>query len=323
MADIWVYGELDATGAPRSVVLELLTRARALGTATAVVLGAKASAAVPRLAEFGASRVFVHDDEDYQDLIARPAVATLARLIEAHHPALVLFGATYEGRDVAARLSARLDATLASNVTELTPANGSFQVASPLFGGEQVVTTVLDGPEPRLVLVRPKAFAPEASPVEPDIVRLEGPAPADGPQARVLERKQEVSAGPKLEEAAIVVSGGRGLGTPEHFKMLDELAGLLGAAVGASRAVVDAGWVPYAMQIGQTGKTVKPSVYIACGISGAMQHAVGMKGAKMIVVINKDPEAPIFKMADFGVVGDVHRVVPQLIREIKQRKGLH
>jgi electron transfer flavoprotein alpha subunit len=319
--EIWVYAELDPAGAPRPVVLELLTRARELGDVTAVALGPKAGTAVRTLGEFGARRVFIHEDPAYADLVARPAVATLARLLEEHRPALLLVGATYEGRDVAGRLSARLDVTLASNVTGIRAADGAFQVDSPIFGGERMVTTAVDGPEPRLVLVRPKAFAAQAAAAAPEVITVDGSALVDGPQARILERKQEARAGPRLEEATIVVAGGRGLGAAEHFRMLEELAGLLGAAVGASRAVVDAGWVPYSMQIGQTGKTVKPNVYIACGISGAMQHAVGMKGAKVVIAINKDAEAPIFKMADLGVVGDVHKVVPQLIHEIKQRQG--
>jgi len=320
MSGIWVYAELDPAGQLRPIALELLTRARQLGEASAVALGPGARGAVARLAEFGASRVIVHEDAAYRDLIARPAVATLARLVREHRPALILFGATYEGRDVAARLSARLDLPLVSNATGVEVAGGAVEVSSPIFGGTSMVTTVLDGPEPRLVLVRPKAFAPEPAPGAPEVVTLAEAVPVQEPQARIVERKREASAGPKLEEAAIVVSGGRGLGAPENFKMLDELADLLGAAVGASRAVVDAGWVPYAMQIGQTGKTVKPSVYIAVGISGAMQHAVGMKGARTIVAINRDPEAPIFKLADLGIVGDVHKVVPQLIEEIKRRK---
>jgi electron transfer flavoprotein alpha subunit len=173
-----------------------------------------------------------------------------------------------------------------------------------------------------LVLMRPKAVAAEpASGGQPQVERISEPIDSAKPAPRVLKREKEAAQGPRLEDAAVIVSGGRGLGAPENFKILDDLAVQLGAAVGASRAVVDAGWKPYSYQIGQTGKTVKPTVYIAAGISGAMQHTVGMKGAKTIIAINKDPDAPIFKLADLGVVGDVNKVVPQLTEEIKTRKA--
>jgi electron transfer flavoprotein alpha subunit len=229
---------------------------------------------------------------------------------------------TYEGRDVAARLSARLGAALIANVTEIDQGDGGWTVKSPVFGGTMLVTTRARGQGPPLILVRPKAFAAEPSPSPaPRVEMLRDPVTADAAAPRVLKRETEAAAGPKLEDASIIVSGGRGMGGPENFAILDDLAAALGAAVGASRAVVDAGWKPYAMQIGQTGKTVKPSVYIACGISGAMQHTVGMKGAKTIIAINKDPDAPIFKIADLGVVGDVQKIVPQLTQEIRARKA--
>jgi electron transfer flavoprotein alpha subunit len=192
-----------------------------------------------------------------------------------------------------------------------------------MFGGSLLVTTVPKTRGPALVLIRPKAVSAEAaaSAGTPQVQTLTDAVDSSKPVARVLRRETEKASGPKLEDAAIIVSGGRGLGAPENFKMLDELAAELGAAVGASRAVVDAGWKPYSFQIGQTGKTVKPTVYIALGISGAMQHTVGMKGARTIIAINKDPEAPIFKLADLGVVGDVHKIVPQLIQEVRALKG--
>jgi electron transfer flavoprotein alpha subunit len=244
-------------------------------------------------------------------------------LIQKDQPDLVIFGMTYDGRDVASRLSARLSTALIANATDVIKKDGGWAIVTPVFGGSLLVTTVPRAKAPTLVLIRPKAVAaePAASASAPQVETLTDPVDTGKPVARVLRREKEKASGPKLEDAAIIVSGGRGLGAPENFKMLDELAAELGAAVGASRAVVDAGWKPYSFQIGQTGKTVKPTVYIALGISGAMQHTVGMKGAKTIIAINKDPEAPIFKMADLGVIGDVHKIVPQLIQEVRSRKG--
>jgi electron transfer flavoprotein alpha subunit len=273
------------------------------------------------LAEHGAKKIYVHEDPAFRDVLAVPAVDLLAGLVARHQPELLLFGTTYDGRDIASRLSARLGSALIANATDLERKDGSFAVVSPVFGGSLLVTTQARAKAPTLVLVRPKAFTAEpGGGAQPDVETLSDPVETGKSAARVLRREKEQAAGPRLEDAPVIVSGGRGLGAPENFAMLDELAAELGAAVGASRAVVDAGWKPYAMQIGQTGKTVKPTVYIAVGISGAMQHTVGMKGAKTIIAINKDPEAPIFKLADLGIVGDVHKVVPQLIQEVRTRK---
>src|ERR1700737_2545903 len=317
MAGIWVFAE-TVEGTPAPVVLELLTKARSLGEVTALALGPSASKSVQTLGKYGAKKVYVHEDPAFRDILATPAVDLLARLIERDQPDLVIFGMTYDGRDAASRLSARLGTALIANATDVASKNGGWAVVSPMFGGSLLVTTVPRAKAPTLVLIRPKAVTaePATSAGEPLVETLKDPVDASKPVARVLRREVEKASGPKLEEAAVIVSGGRGLGAPENFKMLDELAAELGAAVGASRAVVDAGWKPYSFQIGQTGKTVKPKVYIAIGISGAMQHTVGMKGAKTIIAINKDPEAPIFKLADLGVVGDVHKIVPQLILEV-------
>jgi len=322
MAGVWVYAE-TVDGAPKPIALELLTKARALGEPTAISLGPGASKAAETLGRYGAKKVYVHEDPGFVEVLASPAVDLLARLIEKEPPGLVLFGMTYEGRDVAARLSARLGTALIANATDVTNKDGGWAVVSPVFGGSMLVTTVSRTKEPTLVLLRPKAVTaePAAGGEAPQVETLSDPVDTSKPGARVLRREKEKATGPRLEDAAVIVSGGRGLGAPENFKMLDELAAELGAAVGASRAVVDAGWKPYAFQIGQTGKTVKPAVYIAVGISGAMQHTVGMKGAKTIIAINKDREAPIFKMADLGIVGDVHKIVPQLIQEVRSRKG--
>ena len=322
MAGVWVFAE-TVDGMPQPVVLELLTKARSLGETTAVALGPGASKSAETLGKYGAKKVYVHEDAAFRDVLATPAVELLARLVEKDQPELVIFGMTYDGRDVASRLSARLGTALIANATDISAKGGGWAIVSPMFGGSLLVTTVPKAKAPTLVLIRAKAVTaePAASAGAPQVETLTDPVDTSKPAARVLRRETEKASGPKLEDAAIIVSGGRGLGAPENFKMLDELAAELGAAVGASRAVVDAGWKPYSFQIGQTGKTVKPTVYIALGISGAMQHTVGMKGARTIIAINKDPEAPIFKMADLGVVGDVHKIVPQLILEVRSRKG--
>jgi electron transfer flavoprotein alpha subunit len=322
MAGVWVFAE-TVDGTPKPVVLELLTKARSLGETTALALGPGASKSAETLGQYGAKKVYVHEDAAFREILATPAVDLLSRLVEKDHPDLIIFGMTYDGRDVASRLSARLGSALIANATDVTAKDGGWAVVSPMFGGSLLVTTVPKTNGPALVLIRPKAVTaePAASAGAPQVEMLTDPVDTSKPAARVLRRETEKASGPKLEDASIIVSGGRGLGAPENFKMLDELAAELGAAVGASRAVVDAGWKPYSFQIGQTGKTVKPKVYIALGISGAMQHTVGMKGARTIIAINKDPEAPIFKMADLGVVGDVHKIVPQLIQEVRSRKG--
>jgi electron transfer flavoprotein alpha subunit len=207
-----------------------------------------------------------------------------------------------------------------SNASDVTSAE---EAQTQIFGGSRVVDVALDGPSPRLVLVRPKSFPAEPDGGTAEVVTIEAPIADELTAARRVERHEETTAGPRLEDAKVVIAGGRGLQDPSNFKLLDDLAAAIGghAAVGASRAVVDAGWVPYSYQVGQTGKTVKPEVYIAVGISGATQHVVGMKGAKRIIAINKDADAPIFRLADLGVVGDALAVVPKLIEEIRARRS--
>ena len=321
MSRIWVFAE-SVDGIPRPVVLELLTGARELGELEAVALGPGALKAAETLGKYGAKKVYIHEDAAFRDQLATPAVGLLAALVEKHRPSLLLFGMTYDGRDIASRLSARLGTALIANATGIERKGDSWSVISPIFGGSLLVSTAPLGREPAVVLVRPKAFAAElASGGAAQVEKLSEAVDRGARARRVIERKQEKASGPRLEDAPIIVSGGRGLGAPENFKLLDDLAAELGAAVGASRAVVDAGWKPYSFQIGQTGKTVKPGVYLAFGISGAMQHTVGMKGAKTIIAVNKDPEAPIFKLADLGVVGDVHKILPQLTQEVRARKA--
>lgn len=321
-AKVWVFAEI-ADGKPVGAVLELLTHARSLGgTVEAVALSPDVQAAAPQLGEYGASTVYAGTDAGYAELlIGGPAADALAQLMREHQPDVLLVASTYAGRDVAGRLASVLDVPVIANGLDLC-ANGDVAVDTSVFGGTQNVTTAFLGKRPAIALIRPKSFAAEsAGGGSPTVVPIAATIADKHRTAKVVERRTEAASGPKLEEAAVVISGGRGLGDPKNFELLQQLAELVHGAVGASRAVVDAGWVPYSMQVGQTGKTVKPTVYIACGISGAMQHTVGMKGAKHIVAINRDADAPIFKFADLGVVGDVLKIIPQVIDQLKSRSA--
>jgi electron transfer flavoprotein alpha subunit len=319
MAKIWVYVEVTPEG-PDKTALEVLTKARTLeGELEAVALGPGATDAAKTLGEHGATTVYASDDAVYSDHIAQPAAEALAQLIGQHQPAVVLFGFSYDSRDIAGRLGARLGSTVMSNSTDVL---GPDKAQTAILGGAQIVDVTLSGGDPKLILVRPKSFEAEASGGTANVVPVEVSIGDELKKAKRVDRHEEEATGPKLEEAPVVVSGGRGLQDPSNFSLLEDLAGAIGnAAVGATRAVVDAGWVPYAMQIGQTGKTVKPKVYLAVGISGATQHIVGMKSSDRIIAINKDADAPIFSLADLGIVGDALKVVPKLTEEVKSRKG--
>jgi electron transfer flavoprotein alpha subunit len=315
VAAIWVYADLDANQQVAQAALELLTKARDLGDAEAVVLGAGATEAAKMLGEYGAGRVFASDDEVFDQHLAQPRVEALHTLIQEHSPSMILFATSYDSRDVAGRLQARTASTLMSNATDVL---GSDKAQTQIFGGSKIVDVELGGPDPKLVLVRPKSFPAEPSGGTADVVPVEVDIPDEAKAVKVIERHEEETTGPKLDQAPVVISGGRGLQDPKNFQLLEELAKAIGkAAVGATRAVVDAGWVPYNMQVGQTGITVKPDLYIAVGISGATQHMVGMKESKRIIAINKDPDAPIFKIADLGVVGDALKIVPQVTEQLK------
>ena len=319
MAKVWVFAEVTSEG-PAPAALELLAKARELGDQVeAVALGPGATAAASTLAGHGAQTVFASDDPVYEECLAQPATHALHALIDAHAPDLILFATTYVSRDVAGRLQAKTGTALMSNAIDVTAVD---RARTQIAGGTLFVDVELHGPAPKLVLVRPKSFVAEGVGGTADVVPVDVDIPDTLRTARRVEHHEESASGPKLEEAKVVISGGRGLQAASNFELLDQLAGVLGnAAVGASRAVVDAGWVPYSYQVGQTGKTVKPDVYIAVGISGALQHVVGMKGAKRIVAINKDPDAPIFRLADLGVVADALQFLPALIDEVRSRKG--
>jgi electron transfer flavoprotein alpha subunit len=298
----------------------MLAKAAEVGKAEAILLGPAPEDAAQTLANHGASKVYRCADAVYRDYLTLPAGETVAGLIEKHKPAVMLFASSYSGRDLVANLSARLDCGAITDVGDFQLKDGSVEATIPALGASYQNTSTLVNPGTKLLVVRPKSFEPKIN--EQPLVVEEIPASSDDGlrKIKMTERVSVKREGPQLEGAKIVVSGGRGLKGEENFAMLKELADVLGGAVGASRAAVDAGRVPYSMQVGQTGKTVKPDIYFACGISGAVQHLSGMKTSKFIISVNKDAEAPIFQYSDFGVVGDVFKVIPQLIDELKKRK---
>ncbi|HLC40710.1 MAG TPA: electron transfer flavoprotein subunit alpha/FixB family protein [Methylomirabilota bacterium] len=317
---IWVYAEVLDGKISRST-LEMLSKAADVDRAEVILLGPAPDDAVKTLSLHGASKVYRSSDPVFKDYLTLPAVETIAALMGKHQPKVVLFASSYGGRDVAAALSAKLDCGAITDVGDFALNDGSVEATIPALGGSYQNTSTLVGQGTKILLVRPKAFDIKQNEKNAVVEEVQAPQNAALQKVHVVERVAVKQEGPQLEDARVIVSGGRGLKAPEHFRMLQDLAGLLGGAVGATRAVVDAAWVPFALQIGQTGKTVKPELYIACGISGAIQHLAGMKGSKTIVAINTDPEAPIFQTADLGVVGDVFKVVPQLIEELKKRKS--
>ena len=316
--NIWVFAQA-ANGEPTTGTLELLTKARSLGTVSAFV-GGDASAIAGALGEFGASTVYATGDLAGKLPGVAVSAAMKAVIDGGNAPDLIMFPQNTEGRDAVSRLSVKLDRTVLTNNTDITVDGDAVKVTTPIFGGNTLVTTQFTGSGPHLATFRPKSFAAEsAGGAAPTVVAAPVPELGATGTATVTAVHTEATTGPKLDEAGIVVSGGRGLGEAAKYELIESLASLLHGAPGASRAIVDAGWVPYSYQVGQTGKVVKPGVYIAAGISGATQHMVGMKGSKNIIAINKDKEAPIFGIADLGIVGDVHKVLPKLIEALQAR----
>jgi electron transfer flavoprotein alpha subunit len=315
MAEILVLAEHSGESV-KKVTTELLTLARRFGEPSVVWAGPGADAGRERLAEFGAETVYVAADEELEDYVVAPKAELLATLVAEKAPAAVLVASTAEGREVGARLAVKTGSGLITDAVDL----GEGLVAEQsIFGGAIIVQSKVRTGTP-IVAVRPNAVAPEPAPGAARLENVSIGVSDAAKGARVTERvEQERSERPELTEASIVVSGGRGVGSAENFALIEKLADSLGAAVGASRAATDAGWYPHQFQVGQTGKTVSPQLYLAVGISGAIQHRAGMQTSKTIMVINKDAEAPIFELADFGIVGDLFQVVPQLTEEIQKR----
>jgi len=317
MAEVLVFAE-HAGGDVKKVTLELLTLARRLGEPAVAWTGPDAEKGRERLAEYGAARVYVADAADFDEYVVAPKAEALAAVIAQAAPAAVLIAGTAEGKEIAGRLAVK---TGSGVITDAIGVDEGLVAEQSIFGGSTVVhSRVRAGTA--IIAVRPNSVTPEPAPqpAAAELVAVDVPLTDAARGARITGRvEQERGERPELTEASIVVSGGRGVGSAEQFALIEKLADALGAAVGASRAATDAGWYPHQFQVGQTGKTVAPQLYVAVGISGAIQHRAGMQTAKTIMVINKDPEAPIFELADFGVVGDLFTVVPQLIEEIGKR----
>ena len=315
MAEILVLVEHSGETV-KKVTCELLTLARKFGEPAAVWAGPGAESGKKRLAEFGAAKVYVADGPEFDDYLVAPKAELLAALVAADSPAAVLLAATAEGREIAGRLAVK---TGSGVITDAVGLDDGLVAEQSIFGGGIIVKSKVRTGTP-IIAIRPNAIAPEpaqgAAEIEPFSVEITDAAKSVQVTERVV---QERGGRPDLSEASIVVSGGRGVGAGENFALIEKLADSLGAAVGASRAATDAGWYPHQFQVGQTGKTISPQLYLAVGISGAIQHRAGMQTSKTIMVVNKDAEAPIFELADFGVVGDLFNVVPQLTEEIAKR----
>jgi electron transfer flavoprotein alpha subunit len=317
VAEVLVLVE-HVDGTPKKVTYELLTLARSLGEPAAVFVGNGYDNAKDKLAEYGATKVYVAGDAELDGYLVAPKAEVLAQIMQQASPAAVLIPSSPEGKEVAGRLAVKTDSGV---LTDAVGVEDGFVARQSIFGGAFNVQSKVSKGTP-IITVRPNSTPPEPSPVQPTEEQVSVTLSDAAKKAKVLDRVTEKKGGrPELTEAAIVVSGGRGLGEGSNFELIEKLADTLGAAVGASRAATDAGWYPHTNQVGQTGKTVSPQLYMAIGISGAIQHRAGMQTSKTIVAINKDPEAPIFELVDFGIVGDLFNVVPQLTEEIEKRKA--
>lgn len=330
MPDVIVHTAVDAQGALQATTLENLTVARLLDPGfCAVVLGAHAASAVSAIAEYGADTIYMSEDATFDEYLGDPATLVLEHVVADLKPRVILFGSDYDARDIAGRLQAALDCTLVSGVRELI-ALDRVRVVRALrlwpgrpgnlrggVGGSKSVEVAHSGEGPMIVLTETGATDPSPSPGRGQVVDVAVEIPDSHRRVRRIARHVAGTDGVKLEDAKVVISGGRGLGDAGNFSLLHELAAVLGnTAVGATRPVVDAGWVPYSMQVGLTGKTVRPEIYLAVGISGAAQHVAGMKGAHRVIAINKDLSAPIFQLADLGVVGDAVEIMKAVLKGV-------
>src|SRR5918994_7841459 len=301
--------------------LGVLSKAAELegGDVAAAVVGSGVEDLAAQAGKYGATAVFVADDPAFDKPLPQPRVDALTQLVREHGFDTVLFAASVLSADVAAGLAVRLDAGLNWDLVDLVRVDGRLVGKRPALG-DTVVADVGWTAEPRIALFRSGTFEPKETGGEAEVRAFDAELEYFSRAAIMVEQAHEESSGPSIEDADVIVAGGRGLGAPEKFSLVEELAQALGGAVAATRAVVDAGWYPYAAQVGQTGKTVAPRLYLAAGISGAIQHKVGMQNSESILAINKDPNAPIFEFSDLGVVGDLHKILPQLTDAVKARK---
>jgi electron transfer flavoprotein alpha subunit len=302
--------------------LGVLAKATSLGDSpvSAAIIGSGVRGVAEEAGKFGAAKVYVAEDQQLDAPLSQPRVDVLAQLVRDNGIDTILFANSVLAADVAAGLAARLEAGVNWDLTDLVAQDGKLVGKRPALQ-DSVYVDVGWSSEPRIALFRSGSFDPSETGGTAEVEDVEVTLEDFSTNARMIDQAHEESEGPSIEDAQIIVAGGRGLGGPENFTLVEELAKALGGAVGATRAVADAGWYPYSTQVGQTGKTVAPKLYIACGISGAIQHKVGMQSSGVIVAINKDANAPIFEFSDLGVVGDVHQVVPKLTELVKQRKG--
>jgi electron transfer flavoprotein alpha subunit len=327
--NIWSLIELE-NGQAKKVGLELLAGGRQMADAmgeklVAVVIGSGTDAAVKSAVSYGADQVLVVDGADYAEYNAEGYTYALEQLVNKYKPAAILMGATINGRALAPRVAARLKTGLMADCTAVAidASTGVIQWTRPVYGGNELAVIECPTARPQMGTVRASVFkcgAPDTARTA-EIIKEDIAVPAGTIRTSIVEKITEVGEGVKLEDAEVVVSGGRGVGSAENFEMLKELADLMGGAVGASRAAVDAGWIPQVTQVGQTGKTVSPKLYFACGISGAIQHLAGMSGSDVVIAINRDADAPIFEVADYGIVGNIKEIIPALTAAVKKLKA--
>jgi electron transfer flavoprotein alpha subunit len=325
MAGIWIFTE-QRGGELKKVSFELLTVGRTLADKVgeelvALLVGRGVEKLVPELARYGADRVFLADTENLEDFLTEPYTSVICDAVKENDPSVLLFSATTMGRDLSPRVAARLGTGLATDCTELDINDaGLLSIKRPMFAGKLFANVVFRNAKPQIASVRPNIIPAQENPRAGEVIKLEVGIDPSRVRTKLMEMKKDTGARVDLTEATIIVSGGRGMKGPENFSILEDLATALGseATVGASRSAVDAGWRPQSDQVGQTGKTVTPDLYIACGISGAVQHLAGMSSSKYIVAINRDPDAPIFQKADYGIVGDLFKIVPLITDELKK-----